>query len=197
VKRDAVCRIVGRSGALGALGLTIVASTIGAQPSATPALARTGEGAVQLYVPARLTAFEGSLPSNLLVPPAYQSAVRTMWRRSTTFRRQCSRIGHAAGLTVVLRSGPATAGVRARTQIAFGPGGRVYATVEINRVRDEVELIAHEIEHIIEQLDGVDLVSTASRVATGVDQIAHDEFETRRAIRIGVKVAREVAGSVD
>ena len=58
---------------------------------------------------------------------------------------------------------------------------------------DPVMLIAHEFEHILEQLDGVDLRSMATRVATGVHLVpGSGHFETDRAIAAGRQVADEV-----
>ena len=56
------------------------------------------------------------------------------------------------------------------------------------------ELIAHEFEHIIEQLDGVDLGAHAAQPHTGVTAIGHrrDIFETMRAKRAGLKVVSEL-----
>ena len=56
------------------------------------------------------------------------------------------------------------------------------------------ELIAHEFEHIIEQLDGVDLAAHAAQRHTGVFAIGHrrDIFETMRAKRAGRKVVSEL-----
>lgn len=63
----------------------------------------------------------------------------------------------------------------------------------IGSLDDQVELIAHEIEHVIEQLDGVDLRVRATLPASGVRSRDHgDEFETTRAIRVGRMVAAEV-----
>jgi len=55
-------------------------------------------------------------------------------------------------------------------------------------------LIAHEFEHIIEQLDGVDLPLMASRTASGVHRVPGSEhFETDRAIAAGHRVSEEVS----
>ena len=60
---------------------------------------------------------------------------------------------------------------------------------------DATELIAHELEHILEQLDGVDLQAQAGN---GVVWKAGDGvFETRRAIEAGRRVAREVTMGPD
>ena len=56
-----------------------------------------------------------------------------------------------------------------------------------------VELLAHEFEHIVEQLDGVDLASWAGR--SGVRRVGGSDrdgaFETERARQIGRRVAGE------
>ncbi|MGH9313763.1 MAG: hypothetical protein ACRD1S_11280, partial [Vicinamibacterales bacterium] len=110
--------------------------------------------------------------------------------------RQCARIAGATRLTVVVSSSPllGLSGSRAETRVSPMRDGRVQAAVEIRGFREQVELIAHEIEHVIEQLDGVDLSSKAAAPGTGVHRIDHERFETNRAILVGVKVAQEVRG---
>lgn len=139
------------------------------------------------------------LPSNVSVPSNYEPLVATMLQRSPTFRRQCRRIAHAANLTISVRSaGLSVAGrLRARTTIVT-KNGTVSAAIEVRQMEDPVELIAHEIEHIIEQLDGIDLASKAAISTSGVHTAASDRhaYETVRAKRVGLAVAAEVrAGS--
>jgi hypothetical protein len=69
--------------------------------------------------------------------------------------------------------------------------GRIAATVEIKALLDPVKLIAHEIEHVIEQLDGVDLRAKAALPNTGVRLCDDGAYETTRAIRAGIAVERE------
>ncbi len=57
------------------------------------------------------------------------------------------------------------------------------------------ELVAHEIEHILEQLDGVDLKTQAGSGA--VWKSDDGAFETRRAIEAGKRVAREIRMGAD
>ena len=61
-----------------------------------------------------------------------------------------------------------------------------------------VELIAHELEHVLEQLDDVNLTQLAQ--GPGVSSYGHEgsrSFETARARQIGLDVAAEFnAGSV-
>ena len=57
----------------------------------------------------------------------------------------------------------------------------------------EPEYLAHEIEHVLEQVDGVDLRRSARGGLEGVQETQSSVFETARAIAIGRVVAREVA----
>jgi hypothetical protein len=150
---------------------------------------------VRVYAPVESRPAGVTPPPNLRIPPAYQPYVESMVRWSPTFRRQCLRLANAPWLTIVLRSLPTrpSALVRARTQFSTDGRRHVTATMTIGAADDQVELIAHEIEHVIEQLDGVDLRARASLPATGVTSWDHDmEFETIRAIRAGRAVAEEV-----
>jgi hypothetical protein len=134
-------------------------------------------------------------PPNLSVPSAYQTAVAQMLERSPMFRRQCLRLAGAPQLAVVVRAmHPLAGGPRARTQIARAEGGRLLATVDIGAGGDFMELLAHELEHIIEQLDGVDLQAKAAVARSGVWICVDGTFETSRAVRVGTLVASEVRG---
>jgi hypothetical protein len=54
-----------------------------------------------------------------------------------------------------------------------------------------MELLAHELEHIIEQLDGIDLAAKAAVARSGVRECVDGSFETSRAVRVGTLVALE------
>ena len=86
---------------------------------------------------------------------------------------------------------PNAGGARARTQIRRTAGGQLIATVEINPYGDFTELLAHELEHVIEQLDGIDLAAKATVARSGVRNCADGTFETSRAVRVGTLVALE------
>jgi hypothetical protein len=118
-----------------------------------------------------------------------------MLRYSPTFRRQCGRIARSPDLLIVvsMSSGPGMAADEALTRIVRRPAGGLEADVQVGVLGDHIVLIAHEFEHILEQLDGVDLASMASRTATGVRLVSGSQhFETDRAIAIGRRVAEEV-----
>jgi len=152
---------------------------------------------VRTYAPASVHVQDDvALPPNMAIADLYRSTVETMRRRSPTFRHQCSRIANAPNLTVVLTDEqPPRKQALAWTQISRRPVGYLHATIHIGVSTRAVELIAHELEHIIEQLDGVDLAAKAKLSSTGVrscrcgEQVA---FETSRAVLIGMRVAGEV-----
>jgi hypothetical protein len=135
------------------------------------------------------------LPANILVPDVYRPAVAAMLRYSPTFRTQCNRLARRPDLQIVITTSllPGMDRDEAVTRIVRRPNGAMEADVQLGALGDPVLLLAHEFEHILEQLDGVDLVSMASRSATGVHQVPGSEhYETDRAIAIGRRVADEV-----
>lgn len=139
-------------------------------------------------------AAKAALPANLSYAPMFRPLLESMLDRSPAFRRQSQRIALATHLTVRLDNMfPRTvAGSRARTQISRGEDGRLHAQVQIQPLEDIPELIAHELEHIIEQLDGVDLDVQATLPGTGVRACVDGSFETIRATRVGTMVSRQL-----
>ena len=56
----------------------------------------------------------------------------------------------------------------------------------------EPEYLAHEIEHVLEQIDGVNLRWAFEQRLDGVRLTAAEHFETTRAVAVGRTVADEV-----
>jgi hypothetical protein len=136
-----------------------------------------------------------AIPPNLIVP-SFRPLVAEMLRASPTFRGQCQRIANEPLLTVRLGRAvrPLADQSRARTRIGREQSGALVASIEVPPFDNDVELIAHEIEHVVEQLDRIDLASAATRTGTGVQVLstAPLTFETTRATTIGRRVAEEV-----
>jgi len=157
---------------------------------------RTSLTVMHEYVPAELVSDHVGIPDNLQVDPLYRPLLESMLESSVTFRRQCLRLASERQLTVRLHASGLfwTRGARALTHLVRGPRGRLDAEIVLTRFDDEVELIAHEIEHVIEQLDQIDLPSMAQLPDTGVRQTLSTDgaFETARAAQTGLRVAREV-----
>jgi hypothetical protein len=135
------------------------------------------------------------VPENISVDAKLRLLLETMLARSSTFRRQCQRIVNEHALAVHITRAPVrlTGSVRAISQISRQSGGGIVARVTLHPFDNNIEMIAHEFEHIIEQLDNVDLAEKARRARSGVHAIesAGVKFETRRALQVGLRVVRE------
>jgi hypothetical protein len=135
------------------------------------------------------------LPPNLFVPPSHDKLVSEMWRRSATFRRQGRRIAEDTGLVVRVHLNPLVPGESARaTTRVTRQVGSLAADVSIRDTGCFVELLAHELEHVLEQLDRIDLAAAAQRPGRAVWVAGDGSFETIRAIHVGRQVAAEVQG---
>jgi len=166
----------------------------------TPVQQVIAMNAAHVYVEADAAAVAASavLPRNIHLFGSYRSVVQEMLRRSPTFRRQCSRIGRQHWLLVTVEPAlpPVRQAIAATTTISRDALGGLEAEVRLAGQGELVELIAHEFEHILEQLDGVDLAAMASRSGTGVHAVPDGgHFETERATAAGRRVASEVANA--
>jgi hypothetical protein len=134
-----------------------------------------------------------ALPSNFDVPTMYRELVESMADRSPTFRGQLQRIAAAPGLTIDLEVVPHIVGARAATRMVRQIDG-LDARIQVARFDNVVELIAHEIEHVIEQIEGVDLAAGAGLPDAEIYSVnaSRMSFETARAARAGLSVAQEV-----
>jgi hypothetical protein len=159
-------------------------------------MARTSFTSVRAYVAADATPAQFSAPANVVMSDTHRALVERMLRRSATFRRQCARIAAERALVVhVSISTPSwRSDFRATTLMRRDGDGTVTAYVTIAPRQDVIELIAHELEHVIEQLDGVDLAQRAAAPHSGVSQQSGTPgiYETLRAKRIGQRVSTEV-----
>jgi hypothetical protein len=154
-------------------------------------------GTVRAYAAADQLAGEPDIPSSITVPTAFRPLLQSMLRRSATFRRQCRRIALASQLRIVLRPAPVwPSSARARTRLLTTSEG-LLAFMELVSLEDPIELIAHEFEHVVERLDGVDLRHQAALPRTGVRSCADGSYETLRAKRVGEQVALEVRAQAE
>jgi hypothetical protein len=129
------------------------------------------------------------LPANIR-PGIFQRDMLRLLERSETFREQCTRIAATRYLRVVFdvaRSLPE--GSRAQTTIERFQAGAMVAWVTLKFAEDYVELIPHELEHVIEQLDRVRLPQEAARQQAWRSR--GGAYETRRAVSIGLKARQE------
>ena len=151
----------------------------------------TAADADLIVLPCASTA--SALPATVSVPDDLHRHIASMLSLSATFRAQCRRIAEASKLLVLMRLDPALVdrSYKARTAIHRTTSGIMVAQVQLSVRTDPVEWIAHEIEHIVEQLDGLSLPALAA-VNHGAWLTADQTFETRRAIEAGRAVVDEM-----
>jgi Tol biopolymer transport system component len=138
------------------------------------------------------------LPSNLEVARVFRPFLDKMWQTSPTFRGQWRRLAAGTGVRVSVldKDLPRPAWTStARTVLRHQGGSLVSAHIYLKPSVNAAELIAHEMEHILEQLDGVDLQAQAGNGV--VWKNGDGAFETRRAIEAGRRVAREITTGSD
>ena len=133
-----------------------------------------------------------AIPSNIFVRKDLQPFVAKLLRLSPTFRRQFERIGCTGDwrVTIILVS-PATSPEYHARSIITKARGTASVKMEIVALSSYAEMMGHEFEHLLEQLDGLNLAALAGRRGSGVDRHADGSFETTRAISAGQTVARE------
>jgi hypothetical protein len=115
---------------------------------------------------------------------------------SSTFRAQCRRLADAPALYVRLRVvdslTPST--LRAVSVIQRTQSGPLLASVDILEGVDAVEWIAHELEHVIEQVEGVRIRNICAEEPRLCEAVP-GAIDTMRAVLAGRVVLTEVERS--
>jgi hypothetical protein len=132
------------------------------------------------------------LPPHSDIPAICRPLLDDMWRGSATFRRQWIRLAAARVQIAITFDTAPNDQTRAQSKISRRAGLRVRISLRLVGL-DAIALLAHELEHVLEQLDGVDLAhAVASHVHGAKANGTPPVFETRRAIVVGRLVAAEV-----
>jgi len=142
-----------------------------------------------------------ALPSNIQVEPDLRPTIARMLVRSRTLRGQCRRIAASPSthVSITIWVAPMQAGARAVSLARRYESGLLVVDVRIPPAsRDFAELLAHELEHVTELIDGIDYRSLATARGAGIARIQSDgSFESDRAHDAGVAAAAEVAARTD
>jgi len=155
-----------------------------------------------LLHPVAFTARAGdcrALPPNLQVERDLRPAVTELLARSRTLRAQCLRIGAspATRVMVILAMPPGNAVSRARSVARRYASGLLLVQVQLPAAsRDFAELLAHELEHVIELIERVNFRALAATRDAAVFEAA-GSFESDRARNAGIAAAAEVAAETD
>ena len=161
-----------------------------------------GAGLVMLLCGALISAereepcHQSPLPANIELSRHLSVVLRRLYGQSPTFRSQCERLARASNLRVVVRLSSTLPGrCRALTTISR-QGHAIFAVMQLPPGRDLVELVGHEFEHLLEQVEGLNLRRMARVRGSGVWEAERQLFETDRAIAAGRLVADEARAAV-
>ena len=133
-------------------------------------------------------------PDNFEVARTLQPVFAQALTQSPTVQRQCQRIAAAPHVRVAVRLqvGRLTGGSRAAATISRYEAGALFAEIRLPVSVNLIEMLAHELEHVIEQMEGICLAQLADARQDGVVRLADGAFETRRAETAGRAAAQEV-----
>jgi len=134
------------------------------------------------------------LPGAIEATDDLRRHMEMMLQRSATFRQQCLRLD-APRVRVQIRRDPGLFGKPYRAiTIIHRSADAIVAFVVISGFGDPTEWLAHELEHVLEQIDGVNLPRLA-HARHDAWPSAEGAFESTRAIRAGETVRQEVRAS--
>ena len=133
------------------------------------------------------------IPANVDVPRDLERVLERIYDRSPAFRAQCERIGNAVNLRVRVRIDTAIPSRCRAFTIIHRRGTEVRAEVHLPVSSHLTELVAHEFEHVIEQIEGLNLRKLARTKGSGVHEMDRQVFETDRAQAAGRIVAAEAS----
>ena len=134
-----------------------------------------------------------SLPPNLDAGPLKSSVLQLLYR-SPMFRGQCVRIAAAPRVRIRIALGaPDERTARAETHLERYEAGAIRADIVIRFSENYPEMLGHELEHVIELMDG--LKFSAEHAAGRAWLSEAGSFETARARAAGARVQQEFEAS--
>jgi hypothetical protein len=135
------------------------------------------------------------LPANVQLLHDIELAVQFIYDRSPSFRAQLARIAEANNLRVTVRIDPSIPSRCRAFTIIQRRGQHIRAEIHLPPSSDHAELLAHEFEHVLEQIEGLDLQKLARVKNSGVHEQDNAVFETDRAQAAGRIVKAETRRS--
>ena len=130
-------------------------------------------------------------PCPLTVTGELRAVAELAWTHSPTFRDQCLKLAAGNATMIVEPASSSDGTLRAQTRILRTHDGVTLARARVRPGAHTVELIAHELEHVVEYLEGVKFLMEAQRGTSRVS-LSAGTYETRRAMDAGRRVAKEV-----
>jgi hypothetical protein len=179
------------------VGILLGSSATFAQPALTDTEpSRASLAALDLLMPELVGTGSAarSAPARVVVDAKLRGLVDDLLVHSPAFRRQWQRLVQFPRLSIrldLVHSNHVGDDAHAATRISFLPDGSLHAAVAIPGGRRLAELVAHEVEHVLERLDGV---KVDDQHALGDSSVRRSSgtFETARAVLVGQLVAKEI-----
>jgi hypothetical protein len=132
----------------------------------------------------------GPRPCLMVVDAELKPFVELAWEHSATFRAQCRTLG-AGRAAVIVRTATVRETLRADSRITVSEDGGILGRIRINAGSRVLEHLGHEFEHVVERVQGVNLLMESQRGGSRV-VLGPGTYETQRAIDAGIRVAEEV-----
>lgn len=134
-----------------------------------------------------------TLPDNIALSESLRPLMTGLLVDSITFRRQCQVVGATSNLRITIEMFHPAVWVSYRAITTFKrTGGQITATMRIIvPTRRFAEVMGHEFEHVLEQVEGINWRALSAKKGSGVHIVEEGIFETQRAIQVGLEVARE------
>ena len=155
--------------------------------SSSSASASAGEAAQAAEQPAKPSRWACRLIPAAGVRPVVEKGME----RSETIRRQCEALAAARAVVVLEWGAMADSQLHARTAMEVRDGV-VVASVKLPPIGDIIVLMAHELQHVIEQTRGLDLRAEAERAGSGVWRSSGNYSETQAAVDVSRRVEEEL-----
>jgi hypothetical protein len=133
-------------------------------------------------------------PCRLTVTGELRVFAELAWAHSPTFRDQCQKLA-AMDAVVVVQPAASRGALRAETRIRRTTDGMTVAISRVRPTENAEELIAHELEHVLEFAEGLKFLMESSRGSSRVS-LSGGAYETQRAMDAGRRVAHEVRDAI-
>lgn len=136
------------------------------------------------------------LPPNLRAPKDLEQHLERLLDVSPTFRQQCDLIRRTPRVHITIGYGLRRSSlIDAETVLQKHVYGAIIVTTTIYLPGDLTELVVHELEHVCEQIEGVEL-ETLAQQQPGEAHAFLGRYETRRARLAGRRAVRESSTAI-
>jgi hypothetical protein len=168
-------------------------------PSSTALVTQSGSPTAVVASPdtgAEQPALPIGFPRNIIIEKELRATVVRLWASSPTFRAQCQKIGEHRLYRVVVVRDPTLSlyrDCRAQCVLRVYSSGFVVARVTVPSGKHLDELIPHELEHVVEHIEGVDVARNVRKYGAGAYDAGRGRIETVRAMRAGRQARAELA----